>query len=95
MSQNEEQWRKRLTFAALPGAVSVTFEWATTPDGTSFALRSFDKDGQVIGDGADYDILKARITPLEALAESEGFADGYAKRSMTLNLKRDALDPSW
>ncbi|MEM1086395.1 MAG: hypothetical protein AAGH90_01600 [Pseudomonadota bacterium] len=95
MSADNEQWIKRLTFAALPGAASVRFEWQKTKDGTAFALRSFDKDGTVIGDGADYDILKARISPLETLADAAGFADNYSKRSMTLDLKNGSLKRSW
>ena len=95
MSQNQAQWRKRLTFAALPGAASVTFEWATTPDGMTFGLRSLDKSGDAIGDDTDYHILKARISPLQDLAELEGFAEDHAKRSMTLDIEGDVLQQSW
>lgn len=87
----EQKWREKLTRAALPGAVRVMFEWTRTEDGTSFTLRSRDADGNSIGDSSDYDILKARISPLEDLAESEGFGDVGEKRRMALDLETGTL----
>jgi hypothetical protein len=85
-SDVDEKWRKKLTQAALRGAVAVVFEWTRTGEGTSFALRSRDSAGQPISDDSDYDLLKARIVPLEALAEAEGFGPLGEARSVWLDL---------
>ncbi|MEM7494208.1 MAG: hypothetical protein AAF296_12565, partial [Pseudomonadota bacterium] len=77
MADIEQDWERRLVFAALDAAVRVDFSWHKTADGMAYALRSYDVNDAVIGDGSDYDILKARISPLETLAEREGFADGH------------------
>lgn len=95
MSESTDEWEKRLRFAALPGAVRVEFVWNADPEGSSFALRCYDEDGQAIGDGTDYDILKARISPLQDLAEREGFADKFAKRSVSLDLSNGRVTKSW
>lgn len=88
-------WERRLEFAALDAAVRVEFSWHKTADGVSYALRSYDASGAVIGDGSDYDILKARISPLETLAEREGFAEGHTVRSISLDLENKTLTRSW
>ena len=95
MAEIDADWERRLDFAALDQAVRVAFSWHKTADGVSYALRSYDADDAVIGDGSDYDILKARISPLETLAEREGFADGHAVRSISLDLRRKTLTRSW
>lgn len=94
-SERDETWREKLTRAALRGAVAVMFEWTRTPEGTSFALKSRDAAGAPIGDGSDYDILKARITPLEALAEAEGFGPAGQTRTIRLDLVTGNLSRDW
>ena len=68
-----QDWSEALRFAALPGAVRVRFEYETLiEDGTptrQMRLTSYSQTGIPIGDDRDYDLLKAAISPLEALAE--------------------------
>ena len=94
-SDLDEKWREKLTRAALRGAVAVIFEWTRTGEGTAFALKSRDSMNQPIGDDADYDILKARISPLETLAEQEGFAPVGQTRSIRLDLVTGELARDW
>ena len=83
--QRNTRWREKLDRAALPGATQVRFTWTRTSDGQSFALASLDDDANVIGDDRDYDLLKAVISPLEALAEAEGFGPVEKPKTMTLH----------
>lgn len=94
-SELDEKWKKKLTFAALPGAVRVIFEWTANSDGWSYALKSRDPEGQPIGDDSDYDILKARIGPLENLAEAEGYGLVGETRRIEMDLATGALNKSW
>ena len=86
----QADWIKALTFAALPGAHSVELtRTSKVEDGTptvSYALKSYDKDGAVIGDDRDYDLLKAAMGPLERLSEAH-----EADFSMRLDLNSKAL----
>ncbi|MEM8615834.1 MAG: hypothetical protein AAGF20_02760 [Pseudomonadota bacterium] len=91
----DNDWQKRLKFAALPHAVRVEFKWKKDAEGASFDLRSFNASGEPIGDGADYDLLKARFNPLQALAEHEGFANDYGERRISLDLLTGMLTRSW
>ena len=95
MSDFNAEWQRRLRFAALPEAVRVEFVWNATAEGSSFALRSYDEAGQAIGDASDYDILKARLSPLQGLAEREGFAEAFAERSVSLQLSSGVMTKSW
>lgn len=74
-----DAWIKALRFAALPGAARVTYECQSTLEEgtptTRHILRSFDADGQTMGDDRDYDLLKAVMMPLERLAEAEDHAN--------------------
>lgn len=95
MAEIDMEWQRRLTFAALEGASRIEFSWHRLPDGFSYALRSYDQTDTVIGDSSDSDILKARMSPLEALAERDGFADDLAVRSISLDLSSQTLTRSW
>lgn len=95
MTDYSAEWQKRLRFAALPGAVRVEFVWNATAEGSSFALRSYDEAGKAIGDDSDYDILKARLSPLQGLAEREGFAEAFAERSVSLDVSSGEVTKSW
>lgn len=70
-----DAWIKALRFAALPGAAKVQLERRVgSENGTpviSYRLTSKTKSGETIGDDRDYDLLKAVMTPLEALSENE------------------------
>ena len=74
-----EAWIKALSFAALPGAVSVRFERSElVEDGvptTRYRLQSKSASGDVIGDERDYDLLKAAMSPLEVLSEANDHKD--------------------
>ena len=71
----EERWRAALARAALPGSCRVEYRRAVGfEDGlqtTNHKLTCLDKHGVVIGDGRDYDLLKAVMTPLESLSDGE------------------------
>ena len=86
-----DAWRKALRFAALPGAAHVRFERRNAvEDGTPtvrYSLRSETRDGQVIGDDRDYDLLKAAMTPLEKLAEHYD----HDELMVDLDLENDTL----
>lgn len=86
-----DRWLGPLTMAALPGAARVTFSWAETADGVSYGLRSYDADGEPIGDGRDYELLRMVMYRLEDLASAEGFAPGGRARTVTLDLDTGAL----
>jgi|GEM_PF-3136598 len=94
-SDLDEKWREKLTRAALNGAVAVVFEWQRTGEGTAFALKSRDSMNQPIGDDGDYDIVKARMSPLEALAEQDGFAPVGQTRSIRFDLVSGELARDW
>lgn len=87
----KDAWRKALRFAALPGAAQVRFERRNAvEDGTPtvrYSLRSETRDGQVIGDDRDYDLLKAAMTPLEKLAEHYD----HDELMVDLDLENDTL----
>ncbi|MEM6555962.1 MAG: hypothetical protein AAF642_08815 [Pseudomonadota bacterium] len=72
-------WIKALRFAALPGAVKVTFACQRViEDGTPttrYGLASVSGTGDVIGDDRDYDLLKAAMSPLETLADAYDHTD--------------------
>ena len=74
-----EAWIKAMSFAALPGAARMRFERTELiEDGVPtvrYSLRSETESGAVIGDDRDYDLLKAAMTPLEALSEAAGHKD--------------------
>ena len=84
-------WVNALRFAALPGAVKVRFERSETiEDGTptiNIKLQSFSESGSAIGDDRDYDLLKAAISPLEKLSETQD----HANLIVELDLKNNAL----
>lgn len=86
-----DAWIKALRFAALPNAAKVTFECRkVTENGTPttrYKLASVSIEGQVIGDDRDYDLLKAALSPLEALAETCDHAD----LTLELDLKSGQL----
>ncbi len=86
-----EAWIKALTFAALPGAATVTFSRANRIDDgtptTAYALRSSREDGSVIGDERDYDLLKAALSPLEKLSDQEPDGDF----EIELNIKKQSV----
>lgn len=88
----DESWIEALTFAALPGAVSVELTRDVFVDnGTptvSYRLRSLDAQGVAIGDERDYDLLKAAMGPLERLSE----ACEQDNFSVSLDLKSMHLD---
>jgi len=79
----KEAWIKALRFAALPGAAKVRFEARSGDGARHYRLRSFSPAGHVMGDGRDYELLKAVMTPLEKLADSEDNED--------LNLELDLI----
>lgn len=70
---SDADWIKALSFAALPGAARVVFSRTHgVEDGTPttrYTLRSYDGEGNVIGDDRDYDLLKAAMGPLERLSD--------------------------
>jgi len=74
-----ERWIRALRFAAMPEAAKVKFERrsenAASPNARQYRLRSFLSSGEVIGDDRDYDVLKAVMRPLEALADAEDHED--------------------
>ncbi|MEO0981572.1 MAG: hypothetical protein AAFX03_02840 [Pseudomonadota bacterium] len=72
------EWTKALRRAALEGAVRVEVSWMFKPGEAAYQLRSVDAGGETIGDDRDYDILKAKMTPLERLAEASGSSKGRA-----------------
>lgn len=78
-----EAWIKALRFAALAGAAKVRFEAQLDGGARNYRLRSFSPSGRVMGDGRDYDVLKAVMTPLEKLADAEDNKD--------LNLELDLI----
>ena len=87
----DEAWIKALTFAALPGAVTIIFSRKhRIEDGTpttAYTLQSLSGDGSVIGDERDYDLLKAAMSPLEMLSDQEPHGDF----SVELDMRTKAL----
>ena len=75
---SDADWLKALSFAALPGAARVVFSRTHgVEDGTPttrYTLRSYDGEGNVIGDDRDYDLLKAAMGPLERLSDTQANA---------------------
>ncbi|MEO1659958.1 MAG: hypothetical protein AAFR51_03145 [Pseudomonadota bacterium] len=86
-----EAWHQALRFAALPGAAKVRLERQSLIEDETrtvrYRLTSFTADGETIGDDRDYDLLKAVMSPLEALADAAGHKD----LKIELDLENGAL----